>query len=348
MTASTIPISYWHLLREQAEAKGCDFSPIFQELGVDGRALQQATQISAFLYGQLYQRVIHACQDEWFGMFSGGPVPLGAFRLMSLTLLQCSDLRQAISRAGEFCEVCRGMHVRYTLELQEDQALVKIGPVRSVSNTDFVRLQQDANPNHILTSMFAWHRFSCWLVGKSLPIRHLSVSFGEGSTLQPLTDFHPESIQYNQPFNGMAYHPECLDYPVIQNQDALMEFLRTAPYQLVTENRAQISLKEKVRSLLNRDVSSAMPSAEDVAKICNMSVTTLRRRLQAENSSYQALKDECRREAAYHYLNCLDLPNAIVAEKLGFDEPSAFFRAFKKWTGQTPGEYRRQLLAARN
>lgn len=124
-----------------------------------------------------------------------------------------------------------------------------------------------------------------------------------------------------------------------------MQFLRTAPYHLVTENRTQTSIKDRVRTLLNKDVSNAMPSAEEVARHCNMSVTTLRRHLQAENSSYQALKDECRREAAFHFLSCFDLSNTLVAEKLGFDEPSTFFRAFKKWTGQTPGEYRRQLLA---
>ena len=63
-----------------------------------------------------------------------------------------------------------------------------------------------------------------------------------------------------------------------------------------------------------------------------------------EQTSFQALKDEVRLEAAIHYLSCLDFSNAMVAEKLGFDEPSAFFRAFKKWTGETPGHYRTRFL----
>ncbi len=346
--ASTVPASYVRYLLEQAVRNGCDPQQLLDELELDEQALEVQTEVPAYLYGQLYQRIMRACQDEWFGMFAGGRVPLGAFRLMCLTLLQCLDLRQAMSRAGEFLEICRGIQVRHLLEIQGDQALVRIAPVRTLNQTAFAELQARTDPNQILTSLFAWHRFSCWLVGKNLPIRKLSVTFDHNSTLQPLTDFQPDIIRCNQPFNGLVYDAKCLDYPVIQNQDSMMQFLRTAPYHLVTEDPAQTSLKERVRSLLNRDLGSTMPSAEDVARLCNLSVTTMRRRLQAENSSYQALKDECRRDAAYHYLSCFDLSNTLVAEKLGFDEPSTFFRAFKKWTGLTPGEYRRQLLAQAN
>jgi len=112
---------------------------------------------------------------------------------------------------------------------------------------------------------------------------------------------------------------------------------------LVINDVNQSSLKAKVRAILSKDVSVSMPSAEVVASHLNLSVTTLRRRLQGEESSYQRIKDECRMEAAFHYLGCPDLSNTCIAERLGFDESSAFFRAFKKWTGITPGEYRKRL-----
>jgi AraC-like DNA-binding protein len=75
-----------------------------------------------------------------------------------------------------------------------------------------------------------------------------------------------------------------------------------------------------------------------------MSVTTLRRRLQQESTSFQKIKDECRREAATSYLSYPDLSNNDIALLMGFDETSAFFRSFKKWTGMTPGDYRRSVL----
>ncbi|WP_290883145.1 helix-turn-helix transcriptional regulator [Fischerella sp.] len=66
----------------------------------------------------------------------------------------------------------------------------------------------------------------------------------------------------------------------------------------------------------------------------------LQRELQAEGTSYQQLLDETRKELALRHLQNLDTPIHDVAFLLGFSEPSAFHRAFKRWTGQTPRVYR--------
>lgn len=67
---------------------------------------------------------------------------------------------------------------------------------------------------------------------------------------------------------------------------------------------------------------------------------TLRRHLREEGSSFQELKDHLRRDLAIYYLGRNEMTIEIIAEQLGFSEPSAFHRAFKKWTGLTPGAYR--------
>jgi len=65
--------------------------------------IKKLDEISARRYGEIYRLVMRETQDEWFGMFTGGGrVPLGSFRMMGLALLQCSNLRKAIYRAGDF------------------------------------------------------------------------------------------------------------------------------------------------------------------------------------------------------------------------------------------------------
>ena len=61
------------------------------------------------------------------------------------------------------------------------------------------------------------------------------------------------------------------------------------------------------------------------------------------NTTYQEFKDHTRRDAAEQLLSRPELKINAVAAMLGFDEPSAFHRSFKKWTGNTPGEYRQTL-----
>ena len=66
------------------------------------------------------------------------------------------------------------------------------------------------------------------------------------------------------------------------------------------------------------------------------------RRLKDEGSSYQQIKDNLRRDTAVYFLSRPELSIDEIALQLGFSEPSAFHRAFKKWTGVTPGVYRQE------
>lgn len=337
---NTIPSRYASRLVEQAVAAGCEPESLLTEVGLSLADLEQSDTISALKYGELYQLVMRKTHDEWFGMFSAGKVPLGAFRIMCLTLLQCTTLRQVIIRAGEFAEICRGMNTRYFLEEDDSEASITLRPVNHIEPEAFQKSVDEAKPEHLLTAVLTWHRFAEWLVSSDLPIKHVVVTYSDANTEEPLVYTEVKSIKFNQPYNGIIYDAACLDLPVVQNEENLLNFLRTAPYHLVTEDPSHIRFSDKVRNILKKDVSASMPSSDEVASQLHMSTTTLRRKLQNDNTSYQRLKDECRMEAAFHLLNCADLSNTEIAQKLGFDEPSAFFRSFKKWTGQTPGEYR--------
>ena len=72
------------------------------------------------------------------------------------------------------------------------------------------------------------------------------------------------------------------------------------------------------------------------------SPATLRRRLETEGSTWQQLKDAVRRELSMQLLAERDLTVDEIADRLGFNDASTFYRAFRKWTGQAPGAWRAQ------
>jgi len=74
-----------------------------------------------------------------------------------------------------------------------------------------------------------------------------------------------------------------------------------------------------------------------------MTTKTLRLKLKNEGITYQKHKDVMRRDLAIHYLTKQNVPITKIAQRLGFSEPSAFNRAFKTWTGVTPGAYRKPI-----
>ena len=341
---TSVPTSYALSLLQAARDNGCDTENLLEELGLSLEGLTESRFFSAIKYGQLYQRLIWLMQDECFGMFSGGKVRNGSFRLMCLTVIHCTNLRQALIRAAEFCEICRGFEVKNRI-VEEPGGLTTVAMcgISSISEERWQEMLANVSPNQVRTSLAVWHRFNCWLIGREIELEALYFTFPCPDEFKQMAEIYPMELKFEQEFCGFSFSTEYLDYPVVQNQETLMDFIRSAPYHLVINDVNQSSLKAKVRAILSKDVSVSMPSAEVVASHLNLSVTTLRRRLQGEESSYQRIKDECRMEAAFHYLGCPDLSNTCIAERLGFDESSAFFRAFKKWTGITPGEYRKRL-----
>ncbi len=340
---TSIPTKYVKDLLQLAEEQGADIEILMRELDMSSVELTNSLYFSAVQYSKLYQRVMLEMDDEFFGMFSLAKVKRGTFKLFCLAVISSNDLREAIIRVSQFCDLCLGMSVK--VNLYEDAGIARISmiPDENLTVDEFNIVKASASPLRIRTSLAIWHKFNCWLIGQSIPLDVMNFSFPYRGEVKALIESSPATIKYDQMYNGFEFPCRFLDSPIIQSKDTLNDFIRSAPYCLVTNEIYQNKLTAKVQSILSKDVHSSIPNAEEVASRLNISLTTLRRRLQSEGTSFQRLKDDCRMEAAIHYLNCPELTNDIIALRLGFDESSAFFRAFKRWTGVTPGAYRNRL-----
>lgn len=96
------------------------------------------------------------------------------------------------------------------------------------------------------------------------------------------------------------------------------------------------STRAKVESLLILILHKGEPGIEDIAKEMGLSRQTLYRRLKTEGATFEKLLDELRHKMALHYLNGKKVSVNETAYLVGFSEPSAFSRAFKRWTGTSP------------
>ena len=114
--------------------------------------------------------------------------------------------------------------------------------------------------------------------------------------------------------------------------------------ELALRLRSDVDLSEQVRRLLW--TSSPPPDRDTVSNMLAMSPRTLARKLAAEDTSYGRLQREVRFARAREYLRSRKLQVAEIADQLGFADPAAFSRAFRKWTGETPSAWRERELAA--
>ena len=101
------------------------------------------------------------------------------------------------------------------------------------------------------------------------------------------------------------------------------------------------SLRERVTQLLGPMLKGQEPSLQQIAGRLQLPTWTLRRKLEEEGTSYRGILNDTRRDLAMAYIRDTEAAFGEIAWLLGFSSPEAFQRAFKRWSGQTPGDYRR-------
>jgi AraC-like DNA-binding protein len=102
--------------------------------------------------------------------------------------------------------------------------------------------------------------------------------------------------------------------------------------------------QDKVRKIILKDLESGLVNLELIAKELNVSSRTVYRKLKNENITYKNLMINMKKQLAQSYLKETLFPINDISFKLGFSEASAFHRAFKRWFGTNPSQYRRQAV----
>ena len=153
--------------------------------------------------------------------------------------------------------------------------------------------------------------------------------------------FSPGVVHFGAPVNGFTFEANALDAKLDSADPKLHDVIRRHAELLLRELPKAESLTEKVRNLIAKELEGGNPSAVVIAHELHLSPRTLGRRLEHEGTTFKELLDDLRRRLALRYVGGHDLGLSEIAFLLGFSQSAAFHRAFKRWTGQTPLEYRR-------
>ncbi|AZD28849.1 AraC family transcriptional regulator [Pseudomonas chlororaphis] len=320
-----------HALRAQPER----LAAVLAEAGIDPALLgQPEARVPASAFAALWLIQIRELQDEFFRLDSHG-LPPGAFALICRGLIQEPTLEKAL----------RQCLANFGLFLRDFRGSLSVRGKRAV-------LSLDSQPRDEATGRFGEETFLvlmisllCWLGGRRIAIdradfRYPRLSLGDDALLWgPNLTFGAERTE-------IEFASRFLRLPVVQDLASLKVFLRSAPQWLVIRFRNQHGLATQVYQRLRRSHYSQWPTLEAFAGEVQVSPSTLRRRLEREGVSYQEIKDEVRRAMAVELLRQSRASIGEIAERTGFQEPSAFHRAFKKWTGESPGRYRARYQPA--
>jgi len=290
-------------------------------------------RVSAKAYGALWRAIALALDDEFFGQDSRR-MKAGSFAMLCHSVLGCKTLAAALDRSLRF----------YALILDDISATVE----RDAREAKIVLHERAGGAGRVFAHellLMLLYGVSCWLVGRRIPILRTEFSYSEPAHVAEYRLMYCADLYFDRPKTLIAFEAAYLDLPVVQNESSVKEFLRTAPENILLKYKNGGSLAARVRRRLRQCPPGEVPDFEGLADELHMTPATVRRRLHEEGATFQSIKDQLRRDLAISYLSHSSRSVMDIALELGFSERSAFHRAFRKWTGASPGEFRRTLQA---
>lgn len=337
---TAIPRFYTQMLVDACAQHGHNTNELLEYAGISRELWRGGGHVSAVHFGRLYQRMLWLMRDESFGMLTGDSVPNGSFRMMCLSVIHCRNLHEVILRVADFCDVAIGYQTKPILVEQGNEVVIRIEPTRHASNRGGLNSREQLGRTRTLILM--WYNFISWLAGRSLPT--LAVHFCHPSAdSSESINFPSGTVKQGMPEDGLCISAEALSWPVVQTETSLKAFLANALYHLICAQPNIGSCSARVSDLIAQAPLINRLRVADVASALACSEATLRRRLASEGTSFQVLKDQYRQSAALRNLSTSRMPLKVVAGLCGFDNSAEFNRAFRRWTGDTPGNYRKKL-----
>lgn len=325
----TVPIAFVQGMLSGVRSRGLDCSAYLADAGIDPDLLAQSgARVTADQYVALFQSLTDRLDDDLLGFLSR-PLKRGSFALIVRSAAGEDTLGLAMRRAGR------------TFGLLQDDVtlqLVQAGPLVGISlrfnDADAARL---VFLHELLLRSF-W-RLLAWLAGGRLPAERFDFAFANPPHAGSYGKIFPAPLRFEQLQSAFWIDARQLQQPVRQDKAAVRTFLADARANVIVPRRTDL-ISERVRLHL-QTAQPAWPDLGATAAALHMAASTLQRHLASDGTSFQALKDALRRDLAIVRLNTSTVPLAALADELGFADSAAFQRAFKHWTGSSPGAYRR-------
>jgi AraC-like DNA-binding protein len=254
---------------------------------------------------------------------------------IAIAALHTTSFRDAMQRIARYKRLTGPQEIRITERHNE-------------FGVEFLWLLAEALEPPILVDMTLAWALSIGRRGTDASFNALRVEFTRTEQHRRLYEKHFGCpVTFGARHNRISFAAEAADRAFgTYNPDLLELLVPQLEAELALQSEA--SFAEQMKRSVKRFLAGRKPRIEDVAREMRVSVRTLQRRLLDEGITFHSVVEEARREMAHHYLRQASLELIDAAYLLGYENPNSFTRAFHKWEGTSPGEWRSSHLPAMN
>jgi AraC-like DNA-binding protein len=333
MSERTTSSSWARGIVQALELGGVDCRQLFQQLQLDYQLLNDPdARFPQDSMTRLWQLAVQASGNPAIGLNMARVVRPSSFSVVGYALMSSRTLKEGFTRL-----------VRYQRIIGES-ADMSFRPVPQGYGLS-VGIHGDRLPpaRQSMEASIAYLLAFCrWLTGSELKPEEVCFQGPTPADLAPYREVFQAPLRFKAERYELIFSRAELERELPTANEALAQIHdRFAAECLARFSDSRVS--HMARQVLFRLLPLGEPKREAVAQALHVSQRTLQRRLQDEGNSFQQLLDETRRTLALQYLAQPERSLLEIAYLLGFADPSNFFRAFRRWHGCTPGEYRAQL-----
>ncbi len=279
---------------------------------------------------RLWRAAVHCTQDAGFGLKAGAGVGPASFNVVSYLLQSAPTLRAALALVQKYQRLISDGG-RFQTITGPEACWVVYHPRKGALAF---------SPHQIETVLASVVVIARCDTGSALRPQRVQLSQARIGPLAGYREVFQCPVDFEQAFSGVLLANAQLDAPLPQaNAQLAQAHQQQAAARLAALSR-QDGLEQTLRMWIASQLQGQAPARAQAARALGLSERTLARRMRAEGLSYSALLDGVRRDAALQAVAQTTRALSDIALALGYAEPSVFTRAFRRWTGATPGQWR--------
>lgn len=319
------------------ETYGLDARTLFERAGLDPASLEDS--LARYPYQdvrKVWELAIEETGDPCFALIAARQWHPSNFHALGYAWLASPNLKEALQRLIRYFRVVTTDPEELSL-VETDQAYEFL-----IDTSSVVYRGLDAEYDFVLAILIDACRLS---LGEDFNPERVCLQRPPPSCRDRFTKFFGCQPEFDAPNYLLSFDKAALDQQLpTGNAEVARANDQVILRYLAQLNRSDLVMRVKVALIEN--LPSGQVSKEQVSEILGVSQRTLQRKLHDEGTSFKQLLDETRRELANGYIKNHQVSLGEITYLLGFSEASNFSRAFKRWTGSSPAEFRRSCSAA--
>ncbi len=335
MRLGDLSVGFVHSLVDAVRSYGQDPTPLLEQYALDAARLAEAgARLSIPRYMRLGHGAIQLTGDPALGLRMGRLSRLSQAGLAGVTAAQAPTVREAARCLTRF-EALYGSNYRGQSSFHEDASgawlcFYSISPYNAYNR--FV----------VDSIISGWLQQLSSVADQVIHAEQIDIEFQRPDYHEAYAVLGPAPIQFGAEQNQLRLSQASLGLRNPQHCPSTWRHLVQLCERELEQLTRTRSLRERIIQMLGPLLNGGRePDLEEVAMRLKLPTWTLRRKLAEEGTQFRAILNDTRRDLAMTYIRDTELAFGEIAYLLGFASAEAFQRAFKRWNGQTPGDFRR-------